>query len=189
MKRKQTQSWLGLYAFLTRLLSVFNAFLTRLLSVFNAFLTRLLSVFNAFLTRLLSVFNAFWMRSMVQFRTKLKPVLMNKKRVFKTNFSYFIAFSYILHSAADLKNPTFLISSGSQFILKKVFKCWSIDLWSKLELDSLSLQDIWDQEPLQPFSYCERFRFTAQIKSETIQTQAFSIGERFVRVTPLSPRN
>jgi hypothetical protein len=46
---------------------------------------------------------AFLMCSMVPFKTKLKPVLMNKKHVFETGFSYFIAFSYILHSAADFK--------------------------------------------------------------------------------------
>jgi meiotically up-regulated gene 157 (Mug157) protein len=40
---------------------------------------------------------------MVPFKTKLKPVLMNKKTRFKTSLSYFIALSYILHSAADLK--------------------------------------------------------------------------------------
>jgi hypothetical protein len=40
---------------------------------------------------------------MVPFKTKLNPVLMKKKHVFKTSFSYFIAFSYILHTAADLK--------------------------------------------------------------------------------------
>jgi hypothetical protein len=40
---------------------------------------------------------------MVPFKTKLKPVLMNKKRVFNISFSYFIAFSYTLHSETDLK--------------------------------------------------------------------------------------
>jgi hypothetical protein len=60
-------------------------------------------VINAFLTCFLSVFNAFLTGSMVPFKTKLKPVLMNKKRVFNTSFSFFISFSYTLHSAADFK--------------------------------------------------------------------------------------
>ena len=105
MKRKQTQSWLGLYAFLTRLLSVFNAF---------------------------------WTRSMVPFKTKLKPVLMNKKHVFKTSFSYFIAFSYILHSAADLKKTKnsflfCLLISNPIRIFKKIkhFYLKSAILYSK----------------------------------------------------------
>jgi hypothetical protein len=34
---------------------------------------------------------------------------MNKKHVFKTSFGYFIAFSYILHSAADLKKSEKLV--------------------------------------------------------------------------------
>jgi hypothetical protein len=46
---------------------------------------------------------------MVPFKTKLKPVLMNEKHVFKTRFSYFIAFSYILQSAADLKKSEKLV--------------------------------------------------------------------------------
>jgi hypothetical protein len=55
---------------------------------------------------LLGAFNGFRARSMVPFGTKPKPVLMNKKHVSKTNLAtQLILFSYILHSAADLKNP------------------------------------------------------------------------------------
>jgi hypothetical protein len=42
---------------------------------------------------------------MVPFKTKLKPVLMNKKHVLKTSLSYFIALRYILRNAADFKKP------------------------------------------------------------------------------------
>ena len=57
----------------------------------NAIMAGFIRVFNAFLMRLLSVFNAFLTRSMVPFKTKPKPVLMNKKHVFKTSFSYLLS--------------------------------------------------------------------------------------------------
>jgi hypothetical protein len=42
------------------------------------------------------------------------------KHIFKTSFSYFIAFSYILHSAADLKKSEKLVFFSVGIVFKKI---------------------------------------------------------------------
>jgi hypothetical protein len=54
---------------------------------------------------------------MVPLKTKLKPVLLNKKHAFKTSFSYFSTFSNILHGAAVLKNSEKLVFILPVYIL------------------------------------------------------------------------